>query len=84
MTYKHEARNWKYQRAFWLLGRNCSELIIFGSRQMTAIARVFSRAFPTTHTGLETLKALMIFCGAGLIVSLLLATNGLDLSLGVF
>jgi hypothetical protein len=56
----------------------------FGSRQMSAIARVLSRAFPTTHTGLETLKALMIFCGAGLIVSLLLATNGLDLSLGVF
>jgi len=51
---------------------------------MTAIARVFSRAFPNTHTGLETLKALMIFCGAGLIVSLLLATNGLDMSLGVF
>jgi hypothetical protein len=51
---------------------------------MTAIGRAFSRAFAGTHPGLEALKALMIFCGFGLIVSLLLATNGLDMSLGFF
>ena len=51
---------------------------------MTAIARAFSRTFSGTHIGFETLKALMIFCVAGLIVSLLLATNGLDMSVGFF
>jgi hypothetical protein len=53
--------------------------------QMTAIARVLSRAFPGTNADVETLKTMALFSGAGLVVSLLLiATYGLDLSPGFF
>jgi tRNA A37 threonylcarbamoyltransferase TsaD len=53
--------------------------------QMTAIARVLSRAFPRTNVEFETLKTIALFCGVGLVVSLLLAaTNGLDMSAGFF
>jgi hypothetical protein len=48
-----------------------------------AITRVHSHA-PETQFDVETLKALAVFCGIGLIVSLLLATNGLDMSAGFF
>jgi hypothetical protein len=51
---------------------------------MTAIARALSRAFPGTHVDIETLKTIAIFCGVGLVLSLLLATNGLDMSVGFF
>ena len=51
---------------------------------MTAIARVLSRAFPATQGDIETLKTIAMFCGAGLVVSLLLATYGVDLSPGFF
>jgi hypothetical protein len=51
---------------------------------MTAIARVLSRAFPATQVEVDTLKQLALFCGAGLLVSLLLMTYGLDLSPGFF
>ena len=55
---------------------------------MTAIARTLSRA-SGTHVDVETLKTIVIFCGVGLVVSLLLAewiaslglapdTSGLD------
>jgi hypothetical protein len=58
--------------------------------QMTAIARALSRAFPETQVDIEDLKIIAIFCGVGLVVSLLLAewiaslrlapdTNGLDI-----
>jgi hypothetical protein len=40
-----------------------------------------SRAFPGTR---KTLKAIAMLCGAGLFVSLLMATYGLDLSPGFF
>jgi hypothetical protein len=46
-----------------------------------AIARVQSRA-PTTQA--EILNTIAVFCGAGLAVSLLLATNGLDVSVRFF
>jgi hypothetical protein len=50
---------------------------------MTAIAQTLSRA-----TGLDigtgSLKAVIMFCAAGLFVSLLCATYGLDLSPGFF
>jgi hypothetical protein len=52
--------------------------------QMAAIAKVLSRAFPTTDTEIETLKTIIMFCGVGLVVSLLMATNGLDMSAGFF
>jgi hypothetical protein len=51
---------------------------------MTAIAKAFSRALPATKIEIETLKAIAVFCGAGVVVSLLLATYGLDISAGFF
>jgi hypothetical protein len=33
---------------------------------------------------IETLKTLVMFCGVGLFVSLILASYGLDLSVGLF
>ena len=52
---------------------------------MTAIARVLARAFPNTSSfDMEILKQLVLFCGAGLLVSLLLMTYGLDISAGFF
>ena len=50
---------------------------------MAAIARVLSRA-TGTNIDVEIVKMLAIFCGAGLLISLLLATYGLDLSEGFF
>jgi len=50
---------------------------------MAAIARVLSRA-TGTDIDVEIVKTLAIFCGAGLLISLLLATYGLDLSAGFF
>jgi hypothetical protein len=49
-----------------------------------AIARVLARRFPTTTLEAETLKQLAMFCGAGLLVSLVLMSYGLDLSPGFF
>jgi hypothetical protein len=50
---------------------------------MAAIASALSRA---TGADIEvaTLKAVAVFCGAGLFVSLMFATYGLDLSPGFF
>jgi hypothetical protein len=50
---------------------------------MAAIARVLSR-LSGTELEVETLKTIAIFCGVGLLVSLLFATYGLDLSVGFF
>ena len=51
--------------------------------QMTAIARALSRAFATVAE-IEILKQLLLFSLAGLFVSVLLMTYGLDLSPGFF
>jgi hypothetical protein len=51
---------------------------------MVALAKVLLRAFPKSQIDTETLKTIVIFCGVGLAVSLLLATYGLDLSAGFF
>jgi hypothetical protein len=51
---------------------------------MAALARAFSRVFPTTITVPDVLKELLIFGAAGLFVSLVLASYGLDLSAGLF
>jgi hypothetical protein len=48
-----------------------------------AIARVLSR-ISGTEVEVETLKAIAIFCGVGLLVSLLVASYGLDMSAGFF
>ena len=50
---------------------------------MVAIARALSRAFITV-TEVDVLKQLLMFCAAGLFVSLLLLTYGVDLSPGLF
>ena len=50
---------------------------------MTTIAKALSRAFVTVND-VEILKQLLLFCLAGLFVSVLLMTYGLDLSPGFF
>lgn len=50
---------------------------------MAAIARTVFRRVPT-ETEFEAFKAVVMFCGAGLFVSLLTATYGVDLSSGFF
>jgi hypothetical protein len=51
---------------------------------MTTIAKVISLAFPASSGELEILKILSIFCGLGLLISLGVASYGLDLSPGFF
>ena len=50
---------------------------------MIAIARMFSRAIITINQN-EILKQLALLCAAGLFVSLLMLTYGIDLSPGLF
>jgi hypothetical protein len=50
---------------------------------MATIARVLSRA-SGTDVDVETIKTLVMFCGVGLTVSMMLASYGLDLSPGFF
>jgi ribose/xylose/arabinose/galactoside ABC-type transport system permease subunit len=51
--------------------------------QMIAIGRVLSRAIITVNEN-ELLKQLALLCAAGLFVSLLMLTYGIDLSPGFF
>jgi len=51
---------------------------------MATLARVLSLAFSASQAEIETLKVIAAFCGVGLVVSLLLATSGLDISAGFF
>jgi ribose/xylose/arabinose/galactoside ABC-type transport system permease subunit len=51
---------------------------------MAAIAKAFSHAFPANSNEIETLKQIAVFCGAGVLVSVLMMTYGLDLSAGFF
>ena len=46
---------------------------------MTAVAKVISRA-RETQSDVEVFQTVALFCGVGLVVSLLLLTGGLDLS----
>ena len=46
---------------------------------MTAVAKVISRA-RDTHSDLEIFQTVVLFCGVGLVTSLLLLIGGLDLS----
>jgi Na+/H+ antiporter NhaA len=50
---------------------------------MAAIARVLSRA-SGTEVDVETLKTVIMFCGVGFTVSMLVASYGVDLSQGFF
>jgi hypothetical protein len=51
---------------------------------MAAIARVFARKFLPADLEIEVLKQIALFSGAGLLVSLVLMSYGLDLSPGFF
>jgi hypothetical protein len=51
---------------------------------MAALVRVLARRFPATELEAEILKQLVLFCGAGLLISLVLMSYGLDLSPGFF
>jgi hypothetical protein len=72
------ARRLRYQTLDW----PHFEVEIWRS-QMIAIARILSRA-SGTEVDVETLKTIAMFCGVGLLVSLLFAAYGLDLSPGFF
>ncbi len=51
---------------------------------MTAIIKMMSLMFPASSAEAEILKVIAIFCGVGVLVSLCLASYGLDLSAGFF
>ena len=51
---------------------------------MTAIAKSFSSAIPTISLNVDNFKVVALFSGAGLLVSLLLLSTGLDLAVGLF
>jgi hypothetical protein len=51
---------------------------------MAAIARVVSRAIHTASADIDILRQIVFFCAAGLLVSLLFLTYGVDLSPGFF
>jgi hypothetical protein len=50
---------------------------------MAAIARLLARNYPSSPE-VEVLKQIALFCGAGLSVSLLMLSYGVDLSAGFF
>jgi hypothetical protein len=51
---------------------------------MATIARLLARRLPATQYEADVLKQLALFAGAGLLVSLLMMSYGLDLSPGFF
>jgi ribose/xylose/arabinose/galactoside ABC-type transport system permease subunit len=51
---------------------------------MAAIVRAISHTWSETKAEIDILKAVAMFCAAGLLVSILFATYGLDLSAGFF
>jgi hypothetical protein len=52
--------------------------------RMATIAKLLARRVPATQAEADTLKQLALFAGAGLLVSLLVMSYGLDLSPGFF
>jgi hypothetical protein len=50
---------------------------------MAALAKMLSRA-SGFEIDVDTLRTLLIFCGAGLLLSLVLLSYGIDLSPGFF
>jgi hypothetical protein len=47
---------------------------------VTAIARALARRLQLNETDTETLKLIVMFCGVGLLITLLYAAYGLDLA----
>jgi hypothetical protein len=56
----------------------------FERSRMTALARTIARAFPANSPQVNILQQLLLFALAGLFVSVLVATYGVDLSPGLF
>jgi hypothetical protein len=56
----------------------------FERSRMTALARTIARAFPANSPQVNILQQLLLFALAGLFVSVLVATYGIDLSPGLF
>ena len=52
--------------------------------RMATIAKLLARRVSATQAEADTLKQLALFAGAGLLVSLLVMSYGLDLSPGFF
>jgi len=52
--------------------------------QMATIARVLARAFPKASFDAEVIRLLVLFCGIGLLLSLLMMICGLDLGAAFF
>jgi hypothetical protein len=51
---------------------------------MAAIARLLARRVPANQIEADILKQLALLCGAGLVVSLLIASYGVDLNVAGF
>jgi ribose/xylose/arabinose/galactoside ABC-type transport system permease subunit len=51
---------------------------------MAAITRFLARQVPATDAEADILKQVALFCCAGLLVSILMMTYGVDLSPGFF
>lgn len=51
---------------------------------MATFARVIHWAFPSTSIKSDTLATIAIFCGLGLLISLCVASYGIDIGLGFF
>ena len=51
---------------------------------MTALAKTIARAFPVNSPQVNILQQLLLFALAGLFVSVLVASYGVDLSPGLF
>jgi hypothetical protein len=51
---------------------------------MAAIAKILARRVPATDAEADILKQVALFCCAGLLVSILMMTYGVDLSPGFF
>jgi hypothetical protein len=51
---------------------------------MTAIAKAFVNVIPAISPDVDMFKAIALFCGAGLCVSLILASFGLDIGADFF
>jgi hypothetical protein len=55
-----------------------------GASPMAAIAKLLARRVPATQLEADILRQLALFAGAGMLVSLLMMSYGLDLSPGFF
>jgi hypothetical protein len=56
----------------------------FERSRMTALAKTIARAFPANSPQINIVQQLLLFALAGLFVSVLVASYGVDLSPGLF